>query len=197
MIGIPLCFLQAAIAPQVVRVLFDAKWYDGIRIVEILSIGIAPHVVGIPAIGAIKAQGRFRSYLGVSVVAAAAFVTLVYAGARQYGIHGAAISVAAYSWTIAPFCVYVAIRPSGGRLTDVLRIFALPLCASLGCFGVALLAGALIRRVVDSDILQLIVVTISALCLYAAVVRILDPTSWSQLTMRIRSLRKSNSGEVP
>src|SRR5258705_4865335 len=48
LIGVPLCLLQAALAGPAINVLFNSWWAPMIRVLQLLSIGMAVRLVALP-----------------------------------------------------------------------------------------------------------------------------------------------------
>ena len=49
LVGVPLCLMQVAMADPGIRALFAPKWYPAIPVLQILSLGAALRVLGMPA----------------------------------------------------------------------------------------------------------------------------------------------------
>jgi hypothetical protein len=174
LVGVPLCLLQAALAGPAVSMLFNSWWYPAIRVLQLLSIGMAVRLVASPGGSLLQAQGRFGVYTLTNGINAAFFIGLVALGAWfgqhlpperveqfprmiQYFIGKelpaavlVALAVMIYFTVIGPIFLYVAIRPGGGRWRDVWRVYASPFAASAIAIGVAVAFGRLIPRFSDS-----------------------------------------------
>jgi PST family polysaccharide transporter len=173
-IGLPFCLLQAALAGPGVAMLFNSWWYPAIRVLQLLSIGMAIRIVASPGGSLIQAQGRFGVYTLTNGVNAAFFISLVALGA-WLGNHLpaqrveqfpallryllgtelpaavlVALAVTVYFTIIGPIFMYVAIRPAGGRWRDVWGVYAPPAAASAIAIGCAAVAGRLIPRFADA-----------------------------------------------
>ena len=169
-IGLPFCLLQAALAGPGISMLFNSWWYPAIRVLQLLSIGMAVRIVASPGGSLIQAQGRFGVYTLTNAINAAFFIGLVALGAwagdrlppervsqfppilRYFlGTELAAavlvaLAVMIYFIVIGPIFLYVAIRPGGGRWRDVWSVYAPPAAASVIAIGIAAVLGRLIPR---------------------------------------------------
>jgi lipopolysaccharide exporter len=173
-IGLPFCLLQAALAGPGIALLFNSWWYPAIRVLQLLSIGMAVRIVASPGGSLIQAQGRFGIYTLTNGLNAALFISLVALGAwmgnhlpaERVGQFPAplrylvgtdlpaavlvALAVMVYFTVIGPIFMYVAIRPGGGRWRDVWDVYAPPAAASAIAIGVAAILGRLIPRFTDA-----------------------------------------------
>ena len=62
-VGIPFCFLQAAVASPFLRLIWHEKYVDAIPAFQALSVGSAFRLLGVTGANLLLAQGRFNSYL--------------------------------------------------------------------------------------------------------------------------------------
>lgn len=209
MIAVPMCMLQAACADPAVRLFFqDAKWADAIPVLQALSIGMAFRVVASPGGSLIQAQGRFRVIMVTNVINAIVFLSLVVAGAtlgtpdhpnrwlRPASTVG--IAVAVYFALIGPTFLYVAIRPSGGRWVDILRVYAAPMLISGVAVAIALALGALVP--VDrvrghrwGQAVKLAVIMVWFTIAYVPLMRWAAPESWQALVTRLTGLYRGRA----
>ena len=207
-IGVPLCLLQAALAGPMMSILFNSWWLPAIRVLQLLSIGMAVRLVASPGGSLLQAQGRFRTYLIINAVNAIIFLALVYAGARLgehppqwllwtardlYAAVFVAGSVMIYFILIGPIFMYIAIRGGGGKLRDVWRVYAGPVAASILAVGPAVWLARQIPPM-SSDHMRnfmrvLIIIAWSGL-LYIPLIRFMAPGAWQGLVSRMGELLK-------
>lgn len=215
MVGVPLCLLQAALAGPVMALLFNSWWYPAIRVLQLLSLGMAVRLVASPGGSLMQAQGRFKTYLLTNAINAVVFLGLVAAGSwvGQWALdHGtqlggdvpAAVTVAAavmlYFALIGPVFLYVAIRPGGGRWSDVGRIYGAPLLAGTLAIGAAVIAGRQVPMMESANWRQAIRVVVIVLCstaLYLPLIRRVAPAGWEELRARLGGLRPTPARGAP
>ena len=182
-IGFPIYFLQAALADSAVRIVFGTQWYSGISIIQILSIGMVPQMVSIPALSVIKAQGRFRSLTMTTMLCALVFVLVVFVGAKSGAAVGAAIGVAIYSWTTAPLPLYEAVRCLGGDWRDVKEIYLRPTAISLLAIAVAVAAASLVPGPgLGACWLRLLLIAAVAAGIYLPLIRRQGGDVWKEIS---------------
>src|SRR6266550_2310773 len=76
-IGVPLCFLQAALAAPAFALFFDPKWREAVPVFQVLSVGMASMMASVAAGSMMQAQGRFKLLFQVSLAFAILFVVMV------------------------------------------------------------------------------------------------------------------------
>ena len=62
-VAMPLCLMQAAVAEAAFELLLPAKWMPAVPMLQFLLIGQCFYVAVSPAMGLLKAQGRFTTFL--------------------------------------------------------------------------------------------------------------------------------------
>jgi PST family polysaccharide transporter len=218
-VGVPLCLLQAALAGPAVSIAFNSWWQPAIRVLQLLSIGMAIRIVSSPGGSLIQAQGRFKTYLLVNIVNATVFLALVWAGARlgertpswlmwiAKDLHAAALvaaAVALYFALIGPIFMYIAVRPGGGTARDVWHVYAGPCAAAFLAVGAAVVAGRMVPAMPDYDdrlrqAVRFLAIGVWSVVLYILLIRLLAPAAFSQLVSRMASLyrRKASLSANP
>jgi len=210
LVGVPLCLLQAALAGPAINMLFNSWWAPMIRVLQLLSIGMAVRLVASPGGALIQAQGRFKTYLATNAINMLVFLGMVYLGSwlgkqevlrYQAAGNSAAVSllpaarnvaagVMSYFTIIGPIFLYVAIRPGGGKWRDIWRIYFAPGVASIIAIGVGIGFGRWIQAMpMKSDaarqMLRIVVITLWSIVLYIPLIRILAPASFKELMNRL------------
>jgi O-antigen/teichoic acid export membrane protein len=143
LVGMPLCFLQAAAAEPAMRVLFmskadPAKWEPAVPLVQMLSVGMGFNCIGWAGISLGQALGRFRSLLGLFIVAAAVFFGAAWGGAVIGGRVGwrvevgVAAGVAAYFVVMSCVGFAVILRWAGIGLGQLAAIYPVPMVGGGG-----------------------------------------------------------------
>jgi PST family polysaccharide transporter len=172
LIGMPLCFLQAALVEPAITIFFHGKWDGAGPVVQFLSVGMAMTLVTGCATSVMQSQGRFRFLLAWNVVTAAAFLVVVAIGARLGAAMSVSIAVAAIFTAIGPTGLYLALRPTGGRVRDVLSVYFRPALVS-AC---ALAASVAIQHAFPGSAVARLLVGLAAfgatmMCGYALIAR--------------------------
>jgi PST family polysaccharide transporter len=206
-VAMPATVLQVVAADAGIRLLFDPKWYSAIPIVQVLSVGMVLQVVGYPSISLIKAQGRFRTLLLMSLVWAITFVVAVTTVAsRSDESHAAlavSVAVAAFYCIFGPSTVYTAIRSIGGRWRDVAWVLTGPLAACIAAYAAALGVDRLLAAYSPSGrpflASRLLADTIVFGAVYLLALRTFSPSTWSQLMIRAEPIlaRVTRRSRVP
>jgi PST family polysaccharide transporter len=194
-VGVPLCLLQAALAGPAMAVVFNSWWYPAIRVLQLLSIGMAIRLVASPGGSLLQAQGRFRVYLLTNALNAVFFLSLVAAGSYfGHGLQAAryvAAAVMTYFAIIGPIFMRVAIHPGGGKWRDVWRVYAAPVAASAFAVGGAAVVGRLVPPMHSANARQLTrIATIVgwSIAFYVPMIRYLAGDAVEDLAGRIGGL---------
>jgi PST family polysaccharide transporter len=213
-VGAPLCLLQAALAGPVMALLFNSWWYPAIRVLQLLSLGMAVRLVASAGGSLMQAQGRFGAYLLTNAVNAVVFLSMVAGGSwlgqvvrargsEAWGEVPAAVTVAGavmvYFMLIGPIFLYVAIRPGGGRWRDVGRVYIAPLLAGVLAIGAAAVVGRQVPMM-DSAAwrqgIRVILITVCSVGLYVPLMWWMAPESWEELRVRLGGLYRGRAGRV-
>jgi hypothetical protein len=185
LLGVPLCLLQAAVAGPLVRLLFGPRWASAIPILQLLSIGMAGHLLTMPSHTLLKAQGRLRTLFVVSAVAAGCFLTVVTVAAAGGGLIVATATVAAY-YLVAGFVqLGVALRAVGGRWRDLAHVCTVAFAAGGASATLAWASGLLLPAGRLYDLLRLIAIPGIGLGLHALCVLVFAPDAWRDLRATI------------
>ncbi|NNC92758.1 MAG: lipopolysaccharide biosynthesis protein [Acidimicrobiia bacterium] len=200
-VGLFLSLLQAAVADPLIRLVFADRWTPAIPILQILSVGMAFRFVGSPASALLRAQGRFRTILGLNAVFASVFMAAVTIGALVGAAVSVAVAAAVFFVFMGPTQMLIAVRPGGGSIVDVARVFFPALPIATAAVGAGLAAAWLVGTGVDFHAVRIgVTVTVAGLA-YVVLVRRLMPAAWHEAVARIRDLRGGSSttpsGETP
>jgi O-antigen/teichoic acid export membrane protein len=197
LIGIPMALLQAAVADPVVRLVFPERWYDGIGVLQVLSVGMAIRMVGALGASLTQANGRFRLQAGIDGGYAVLFLTAVAIGASLGAALMVATMVAVCSSIFGVVNLYVAMRLIGGGWRDAIVPYVWP--ALIG--GAACAAGwgaaqmiVLTEREMTQQALRLVVTLAVSAALYLPLIRAADRPTWNHAMMRLRSLLRRGDG---
>ncbi len=188
MLAVPACFLQAVLAEPAVRTVCSPKWAGSVGVMQVLSVAMAFVVVWPSSKSLMQAQGRYTLALFMHVVHTVIVLTSVGIAA-SVGQSGVAVAIAvtvAYA-IIGVLDPYMAVRPLGGTLRDVLGLLAAPVLVGLvgvvGVYaGVAWLLPAdreylpfMTRWLTSAYIPQAVVGSLLSMVACAALYRILAP----------------------
>jgi PST family polysaccharide transporter len=188
LMGIPACLLQAALAEPAFNAFLPARWQGAVPVLQILSLGAVFHLLGVPAFALIRAQGRFRVLLVLSIALGILFLVCVTIGALVGEATSAAVAVALFMAVADPIQMYIAVRPHGGRWRDICNVFAAPLAVAAAAVGTAWLAGNALPAMPGRDWALLVVIPLVSALFYLPLIRRAAPDDWADLVERFRSL---------
>jgi PST family polysaccharide transporter len=192
-ISMPVCFLQAALAGPVLRLLFGTKWDAARLLIELLSIGLAFDTVSWTAGSLLPARGEFgRSFRYAAILAPTAGV-FVAVGAFAGGAVGTASAVAAYFAVIQSLFSY-AVFTGSGRVSwhAVASLYLKP--ASI-CAVTVGLAAWFLDLVAASNLLRICAMPILTFAAYAPLIRVSCPTATGLLLDRVLAFRTKWLGQ--
>lgn len=198
-IGMPICLVLAALAEPGVRLLFQHKWDAAIPILAVLSLGMAVRMVGEPANTLLKARGRFALALWMNLGYLVPFIIAVTLASWLGTPLTVGIVVGIFSSVMGPVFMYVAIRPSGGRMRDVLGVYAGPtLASSAAVFGAWALAQLVPPTLSEPWFYgaQTAIIGIASVILYLPLARWLAADAFGELMDRVRALAKRRAAPV-
>lgn len=184
---LPFAVILAILGPQLVAVLYGAKWAPSAVVLQLLAVLMVARMVSQLVTQLMSAMNRTVSSLVLNIVWLAALVPALLVGTRMDGISGAGLAHAAVSVVVAiPLCLGLirvhAIR-LGAFARSTVRIVLATVVAALMCFGVArLLAGTAVGGLLVGS-----VVTVLAFALVVVPVAHLDPRTWGDLRGRLRA----------
>jgi PST family polysaccharide transporter len=198
-IGIPLCFLQAAAADPGVRALYKPEWYEAIPVLQVLSVGMAFRLPAMLAGEPLSARGHFRSVAGMNGVEAAGYVLTVLVAAYAGGALSVAVAAAVFFGVGGPLKLRFVTRADGGRWSDVGRIYYAPMGVGAAAGAAAMGAGALVPAGVPGrQWVRLAVTCLVMAGVYLPGIRFFAPTLWDGLAARVRdAVRRKRGGGVP
>lgn len=187
LIGVPMCALQAALAGPLIRVFFNDSWLPAIGCFAAISVAAIGRLVQCPSESMLQAQGRFRAYMTLAIVYAAAFVGSMYAAAKWSPEGEVTTWVAAAGGAclllLGPAMFTVAMGPSAaGRLVRMLGVPLVMTAISLVPTGVMLY----VLPAGDAwDVVTIAVGTLTCGGIYLLLVRKMAAAEWKQLGVRV------------
>jgi O-antigen/teichoic acid export membrane protein len=194
-VGLPLGFLQAALAEPILRLIWHDRWVDSIAPLEILSLAMALGLTSSPVIGLVKARGHFGRYviwtLAWAVFAVAAFTI----GVRQSALLGVSWAVLLMNSLYSVLAVILFLSPPGQATRMVGQILGVPLL--LGIISVGFpwgLAHQLVPRLVSTPLWRGAPpaggVLVLATGVYVALLRWVGPDIFKEAMARLRLTRQ-------
>ena len=190
---IPVCFAMTAIADPLVRLLFEPRWYDAIKLIQIICLGMTFRSMSWPIASLMKAQGRFRTHMLVVGGSILFFFPLTILGTLLGSVVGLTIAVAVFYIfaTIVEFAF--ALKRPRRLLLDFRDVFFAPLVAGILAIGVACVVGyGLVPRTalegIPLYIVQCIVIGGVGAIVYILGIRQLSPDVFQETIQRIRKL---------
>ena len=196
-ITIPVCLLQAVLAPAAFRLVLPETWSGAVALAQILSVGQAFFFAINPAIGLLTAQGRFGTYMLWQTIQLVVVVTgMIAAGASSRAAPLVPIVLVGglYHVVSAPVGVRLAVRGAGVPLWRSLDVFLRPLALAIGCILPVAWGASQIPPPLGGDLLALVTVPVLSLGAFAFLVRRFDPavaTDFGMLARRIRDRLRS------
>ncbi len=129
-LAVPMCFMQGALAGPFIGIACGERYQGSVGMLQLLSVGMAFVVIWPSSRALMQAQGRFRMCLAMAVLHAAGYALAAFLGALM----GKGVAVSA-SVTVAFFLIgiidpYVALKPVGGTLREVVSMSLVPLVVS-------------------------------------------------------------------
>jgi O-antigen/teichoic acid export membrane protein len=184
--GIPCCLLQAAVARPMVIFVFGTRWQTAIPALQVLSLGMAFALVNYPAVGLLRAQGRFDMERKISGICAGLFLIVAFFGAYCGGSLSMAIAVAIYNVVAGVLFLRCAMGPDWRAIA---AIFVKPLVPSVLAIGLAYLLSWHMSAVDRVGCLkQVVVVTALGGVGYAIAARIMIPEAWKEGMVHLRPI---------
>ncbi len=130
LVGIPICLAEAVLARPAVLMIFGAKWLPAVAVLQVAALAAAIRLAGSSSTNLLQAQGRFHAGMLWSVASAVTFTVLVFAGSFFGGAVLVAVGGALGALLLAPAQMLSAIKPGGGCVRDVARLYLPPLLLS-------------------------------------------------------------------
>lgn len=199
-LAMPICLIQAALAPAVFRLFLPEKWTGAILLTQILSLGQAFFFSVNPAIGLLTAQGRFGTYMmwqTVQLVLVVSGMLCVGAVWRDSPLIPIVLVAGLYHAVSAPIGVWIGLRGRGASFSSCLALFLRPLSmAAVSVVPAAWLLSRVAREPAARDILLLVLLPIVSLVTFVILLGWLDRRTaeecWSlgqRITHRLRRRR--------
>jgi PST family polysaccharide transporter len=185
-LGAPASFAVAALADPAIRLVFDSRWVSAIPVVQALAVGTGFTVTTIVTLNFVKAQGRFRFHLGLSVFQATVFLAFITVGAmtgaaREVGL-AAGLAMAIYSPTI----LYSSLRGAGYGWREVWHVYAAPVGSAGVAGGAAVVLASWVPDVTGRDFLRVGVTLLVGGGIYWPLIRVTAGADLENMWGRLR-----------
>jgi PST family polysaccharide transporter len=178
-VAMPVFLFSLGAAPEIVRVVFGAKWEESVPVMQILCVFGIQHVVATFCSALLSGVGRaravFRIELAGTILQIAAFAIAV-----PYGIEWVAVSFVIRAYVMLPFSLRLTVRELNTDVWHVLSTTVAPLVSALAMLG----AIVLIRDVAldgVSDAIALAVLIAAGAASYLAALRLTDRAALQDL----------------
>ncbi len=135
-LAVPLCFLQGALAGPFIGLACGERYHDSVEMLQVLSVGMAFVVVWPSSRALMQAQGRYRMCLAMALLHAGGYALAATLGAWLGGGLAVSLCVSAAFFAIGIIDPWIALRPVGGTLRQVVGMSLVPLVVST--LGIAL-----------------------------------------------------------
>jgi O-antigen/teichoic acid export membrane protein len=169
-VAMPVFLAMAALAPEIVHVVFGAKWDPSVPVMRILAfIGILHASIYFSG-NVLLAIGRGRQALFISVVNAISNV-VAFAIAVHWGIAAVAAAYVIRGYLLSPLPVYLVKRVLHFRWRDYLRLVLVP-CGCAAAMVVAVLALGVVLEPFLDDLGRLLVLGLVSPLVYWVAMRV-------------------------
>ena len=193
--SMPVCMCQALCVAPAFRLAMPPSWQGAIAFAQMLSLGQSLYFVVNPAMGLLKAQGRFTTFfVWQSVQLVVVIGGMVACG--TYVNQPAAWIVAVYSFyhlVFSPMGLTLCIPPKDGLWTAMREVFLSPLAASLLTLAPVALGSLLLPEHWASDALLLAVAPVSVFAIYPRLLRLLAPETYADCKDAIGGVLRTRS----
>jgi O-antigen/teichoic acid export membrane protein len=187
-VGVPIAGATCVCAAPALHLVFGDKWNAAIPVVQLLSLGMMSYVVSSAGNALFTAQGRFRAFLSFAICSTILFVAMLVAGAWLAGVPGVAGAVSLHLWLASIAGMWLALRPAGCTIKDVLGVYAGAVLATAIACGAAVGAIRLLRPLKLHDAVQIAVILGIGGVVYLGVVRMTSRHEFDELRGRARAL---------
>jgi O-antigen/teichoic acid export membrane protein len=189
LVGIPFGLFMVALAAPGFHLMFAPRWYPSIRVVQALGVGMAVSMIGAVGITLLQARGQFRLLMILSIFASVLFVTLVVPAVLIGGAGSVAIAVGIFHFIYGPWMLREGVRSAGGSWRDVANIYGPATFSGVLGIGAATAVAQLLPNIHGRDVLQIGLIGILGLALYALLIWRTAPEAGAELLKRLAVLR--------
>jgi O-antigen/teichoic acid export membrane protein len=191
-IAMPACLLQAALSPAGFHVFLPERWFGAIAMTQVLCVGQAFYFPVNPAMGLLKAQGRFGAFFAWQAIQLLLTLLAMFVAGHLADDYAALAVVAVASAcpvVSSPFGVWLCVRHRKTGMGGTLSIFGAPTLASVMAIAPPYVACELLLPAGTSqDWTELVAVPTVAVFVYPLLLRTFAPDLHRELAFIVRSV---------
>jgi O-antigen/teichoic acid export membrane protein len=198
-VAMPACLVQAALMGPAFRVALPERWAGAITMGVVMSIGQAFYFAVNPAMGLLKAQGRFHAFLvwqalQLGLVTAAMIVAAIMWGADP------ALSIVCvyglYHLVSSPAGVWLSLRDAKAAVRSIREIFAKPAIAATIVVLPSAWALSMVPTGFGWDALRIVVIPLATLVLYPWVLAKIAPATHAECMHLLAAVTRGRLGRA-
>jgi O-antigen/teichoic acid export membrane protein len=177
-----------AVAPQFVPAVLGNDWAAMVPLMQVLALWGAQRALGANFGPLFKAIGRPDISTKIQALKVAIVAVLIYPAAEQFGVLGVAYVIVGNTLIVQPVAFYIALSVIDETFTRVLLLVVYPLFGSVLMW---LTVVSVDRYVLGgTGIIELVVLILTGVVSYAAVMLLIDTTSSYEVTGLYRELKR-------
>lgn len=185
------CVGQAAVMRPAVEILFPAKWYAAIPIMQILSLSWCVRISSFVAVSVMRSCGNFSQQNYCTLISSTTFLATTSIGTFLGGIEGTAYGVLAHSMILPPWSLWMSIRPNVTVFEIISVCFTMPLLG-LVSFAIPWLVAEYVNYGYAPRFVWIVVIGSSGSLLYILGI-IISPLKYHQQAKNILQHRVANA----
>ena len=196
-VAMPACLLQAVLLGPAFRLMLPDRWSGAISMGVVMSVGQAFYFAVNPAMGLLKAQGRFRTFLAWQAIQLACVSGAMIAAALLWREESALAIVSVYGLyhvVFSPAGVWLCVRGSTSATRAIVEIFLKPVVAAAVVIVPAAWAWSLASPGPITDLLRLLTVPALALLAYPLSLRRIAPSTHAECGHLLASVTRGRFG---
>ncbi len=198
-VAMPVCLLQAVLIGPSFRLALPERWGGAIQMAAVMSVGQAFYFAVNPAMGLLKAQGRFSAFFVWQSVQLA-FVTAGMLAARAIPGKDPALAIVGvyglYHLLASPVGVALCVRGAVGRVAAIREVFLRPGLSAIIAILPASIALELLPPGAPGDVARIVVVPIIALVTYPAILRRVAPATYGECMHMLAVVSRGRLGRL-
>ncbi|MBB3700959.1 oligosaccharide flippase family protein [Flammeovirga yaeyamensis] len=123
-IGTPFAMLQFTCAEPIIHFFFDEKWFETIKYIQILSIGMVFRTMSSNWVVPLKSEGNFKKMSKITNISSIIYIIIILILSKKYSTLGTSIGVTLYYFLITPLLLFTSLKnTSDNIIKSVLRIY--------------------------------------------------------------------------